>query len=117
MMMECERVPRGVCPVCHGSIGLEKINVATQFPCPHCNRLLRVSQTYRVLLYVACYGAPTVAVLFLTVPIVIRIIDWLVYAFIFGFAFLFIGKRLCTPRLQLAKDDSNDQFQSLGLGR
>jgi hypothetical protein len=111
-------VARGACPICLRTIGLEKINLVTRFPCPCCSCPLSVSHTYRALLYVACYGIPTLAIYHSIEPVAVRIIEWIAYAFICGFAFIFIGKRICLPRLHVARNDkSNDDIQTLGLGK
>jgi hypothetical protein len=115
--MKAEGVPRGFCPACRRQIGLDSINIATQFPCPYCKQAIRVSTFYRGLLYVACYVVPTVVVLSRKAPILVSVLSWFAYAFIFGLAFIFLGKRLCTPRLRLAEDASDGDFQSLGLGK
>jgi hypothetical protein len=57
-----DRVPPGTCPACLKPIARKQLKVAKAFSCPHCRRLVRTSKLFRALLYLSCYGIPTVIV-------------------------------------------------------
>jgi len=103
----------GVCPACLKPIGRKQLKVAKEFRCPHCQRLVRTSKLFRALLYLTCYGIPTVIVFSSGRSPLAGIVLWLVLAFGFAMVFISIATAIRPPHLELFRKD--DEFQILNL--
>jgi hypothetical protein len=111
-----DRVPPGVCPACLKPIGRKQLKVAKEFRCPHCQRLVRTSKRFRTLLYLSCYGIPTVIVVSTGRSVLSGIVMWLVLAFAFAMVFISIATAIRLPHLELFRS-KDDEFQTLDLGK
>jgi len=113
-MDDHDRVPPGVCPACLKPIGRKQLKVARAFRCPHCQRFVRTSRLFRTLLYVSCYGIPTVIVFTSGRSFLAAVVYWLFLAFIFAMLFISIATAIRLPHLELFQA-KEDEFQSLNL--
>jgi len=77
---------------------------------------VRTSRFFRTLLYLSCYGIPTVIELFSGGSLVPRILLWLVLAFAFSILYIAITTAIRLPRMELVRTKEDD-FQSLDLKR
>jgi hypothetical protein len=110
-----DRVPPGVCPACLKPIRRKQLKkIVTEFRCPHCQRLVRTSKLFRTLLYISCYGIPTVIVVSTSRSVLWGIVLWLVLAFAFAAVFALIPTAFRLPYLELFRS-KDDEFQSLNL--
>jgi hypothetical protein len=107
-------IARGVCPACMHPVARSLINVTQDFKCPHCQRLVRTSNAFRVPVYIACYGVPTVVVFFSGRALVASVLLWMLLVVVCSFLYIQIATRICTPRL-IFSVKKNDEFQSLNL--
>jgi hypothetical protein len=110
-----DRFPPGVCPACLKPISRKQLKkVASEFRCPHCQRLVRTSKLFRTMLYISCYGIPTVIVVSTSRSVLWGIVLWLVLAFAFAAVFILIATTFRLPHLELFRS-KEDEFQSLNL--
>ena len=109
-----EPVPSGVCPACLKPITRKQLKVAKAFRCPHCQQLVRTSKLFRALLYLTCYGIPTIIVFSLGRSLLGGIVLWLVLAFGLATVFISIATAIRLPRLELFRS-KDDEFQALDL--
>ena len=110
-----DRIPPGVCPACQKHIARKQLlKVSTEFKCPHCQRLVRTSWRFRALLFISCYGIPTVIVFAKGGSILVGMVSWLVYAFLFALVFIAVVPAIRLPHLELYQRKEDD-FQSLNL--
>lgn len=108
-------VHRGVCPACLNPIARKviAINVTKKFKCPHCQQLIRTSDAFRVLVYVVCYGVPTVIVFYSARGLVASAVLWAALVFACSVLYVQIATLVSVPRLEVFR--KKDDFQSLGL--
>jgi hypothetical protein len=110
-----DRVPPGVCPACLKPIGRKQLSkVASEFSCPHCQRLVRTSKRFRALLYLTCYGIPTVIVISSGRSLLAGIVLWLVLAFCFAMLFISVATAIRLPHLELFPSN-DDEIRTLEL--
>jgi len=107
-------VPPGVCPACLKPIARKQLKVAKAFRCPHCQRLVRTSTLFRTLLYLSCYGIPTVIVLCSGRSFIGAVVLWLFLAFAFAMIYIAIATAIRPPQFELFRK-KEDEFQSLDL--
>ena len=81
---ELASLPSGTCPLCQTSIARRDIKIAKPFACPHCGRSLRTTISFRVLLYLVCYGISAAIVFNFQMAWWMSIVLWLVVAFLLG---------------------------------
>lgn len=111
-----EPLAPGTCPACHKPIPRKELKVAKEFKCPNCQALVRTSRLFRTLLYLTCYGIPTVIVLSSGRSILSGILLWLVLAFAFAMLYITIATAIRLPKIDLVCS-KDDDFQSLDLKR
>jgi hypothetical protein len=107
-------IPTGVCPACEKAIALNDINVTQDFRCSHCQKLVRTSTAFRVLIYLVGYGVPTLVVALSGRPLVASVVRWIFLVCFIALLNGYVTKRLITPRLELSLR-KDDDFQSLHL--
>jgi len=96
------------------SIARKQLKVAKVFKCPHCQQPVRTSKLFRTLLYLTCYGIPTIIVFSSDRSLFAGIVLWLVLAFGFAMVFISIATAIRLPHLELFRG-RNDEFQYLDL--
>lgn len=109
--------PRGVCPACLSPIARKDLKVAKPFECPHCHQIVRTDKVFRTLLYLACYGIPTVFVFsfggsgrtFLANAVI-----WLILEFLIGMSYIYVATSIYSPRFELFLEKDNE-IQTLNL--
>jgi hypothetical protein len=113
---DLEPLAPGICPACYKPILRKELKIAKEFKCPNCQALVRTSRLFRTLLYLTCYGIPTVIVLFSDRSLVSGILLWLVLAFAFAMLYIAIATAIRLPKMELVRSKDGD-FQSLDLKR
>src|SRR5271156_5443607 len=96
-------LPRGSCPACLKPIDRNKMEVSKEFPCPHCQRLVRTTTLFRVCMNVVSIGLATVVSFCSGWPLFGKIIAWPVSWFIFTCLYIWIASIVRLPRLILSR--------------
>ena len=104
----------GVCPACLKPIARKQLKVVREFRCPHCQQLVRTSKLFRALLYLSCYGIPTVIVFSSGRSLLAGLALWLVLSFGFAMIHISIATAIRLPHLELFRS-KDDEFQALDL--
>ena len=113
---DLEPLPHGICPACRKPILRKELKMAKAFRCQNCQALVRTSRFFRALLYLTCYGIPTVIVFSSGRSLVSGILLWLVIAFAFAMLYIAIATAFSLPKMELVRT-KDDEFQSLDLKR
>ena len=97
-------------------IARKDMKVPKTFPCPHCRRLVQACAPFRALLYLTCYGIPTIVAYQLVRPFWLGLIVWFFLCVLFAFLYSFIALFFWTPRLKLY-EKGDGGFCSLDLNK
>jgi hypothetical protein len=101
-------------PACLNPIQRGELKVAKPFPCPHCQRLVQTSISFRTLLFLSCYGIPAILVYRFHTRVWIDLAIWLILSFVSAMFFSVIATATHPAPLILPRPKRED-FQSMGL--
>jgi hypothetical protein len=106
--------PPSICPICLKLIARKELKVAKPFNCPNCQQLVRTSKLFRALMYISCYGIPTLIAYSSGASLLFALILWVILAFVFAAIYIVIATAISPARLEVV-DKKAEDIQSLDL--
>jgi hypothetical protein len=103
--------------VCFNRIDRKVMEVSKDFPCPHCQRLVRTTKLFRVFMSVFAFALATLVVVFSPWPLLGKIIAWPILWYVFTMLYIWMASIARQPQLIVSQDGDkrHEPFQGLGL--
>jgi uncharacterized paraquat-inducible protein A len=94
-----------VCPECQARIRLEEVRLTSTFPCPLCDKEIRVSGAYKKTIRLACYSLGLVIAYVLGDRLWLVMLLWILFTSILMFVCGYAGKYFLPPKLSRSVDE------------